>query len=277
MFKKVGVIGLGLMGGSFAIAIKELDKSIEIVGFDHNVEHQKRALEIGFIDSVVTFEEVKLVDLLVLAIPVDAIVSLFEKLEDVDSSCTIIDLGSTKDKIVKNIPPKIRSNFVATHPMAGTEKFGPDAAIKGLFKDRVVVLCNVEDSGESHLKRVEEIYKKIDMNIFYMDSVEHDRHAAYISHLPHIVSYSLANSVLKQEDPKSILALAGGGFRDMSRIAKSSPKMWRDIFRQNRENLLATIDVFGKELSVAKEMIENEEWERLEEWMKEATTLHEIL
>ncbi len=277
MVKSVGVVGLGLMGGSLAIALKEIYPDVEIVGFDRNKAHQEEALEIGFIAKVVAFEEIKKVDLLVLAIPVDAIIAIFDQLSDIDEHTTVIDIGSTKEKILQSVPPRIRENFVATHPMTGTEKFGPKAAIKDLYRDKVVVLCDVDKSGERHLNRVEKIYRDIGMHMIYMDAAEHDRHAAYISHLPHIVSYSLANSVLKQEDPKSILALAGGGFKDMSRIAKSSPKMWRDIFRQNRDNLLKSIDAFDKELKSAKEMVANERWEELEEWMKRATTLHEIL
>jgi prephenate dehydrogenase len=276
MLKRVGIIGLGLMGGSFALAIKEVYEDVEIVGYDLNKTHLERAKELKLIDRDVGFEEIKDVDLLILSIPVEAIITLFEKLQDIDKDTTIIDIGSTKSKIVKAVPKSIRENFVATHPMAGTEKFGPDAAQKGLFRDKIAVLCNTEDSGESHMERVEDIYKNIGMNIVYMDASEHDKHAAYISHLPHAISYALANSVLEQEDPKSILTLAAGGFRDMSRIAKSSPEMWRDIFCQNRENLLESLDDFSKELNRVKELIESKKWDELEEWMKRATTLHEI-
>jgi prephenate dehydrogenase len=161
--------------------------------------------------------------------------------------------------------------------MAGTEYSGPMAAFSGLYKDKIVVLCNTEENEALHKERAEKIFTAIGMQIVYMDAKEHDLHAAYISHLPHAISYALANSVLKQEDPKSILILAAGGFKDMSRLAKSNPDMWVDIFKQNRKNLLDSIEVFKKELRTALTYIEEERWEELRSWMERATTLHQIL
>ncbi|WP_281951342.1 prephenate dehydrogenase [Nitrosophilus kaiyonis] len=273
----VGIVGLGLMGGSLALDLKELRFIKKIVGYDRNPNHKKEALSLGLVDKIVEFEDIKKCDIIFLAIPVEGIIDALEKLKDVDPDTTIIDLGSTKEKIVNSCPKEIRKNFVAAHPMTGTEKFGPTAAFKGLYKDKIVVLCNVEDSGEKQKELAEDIFVKIGMQIVYMDASEHDKHAAFISHLPHAISYALANSVLKQEDPKSILILAAGGFKDMSRLAKSSPNMWSDIFKQNKKNLLVSIDVFKKELKYAQELIEKEEWEELKVWMQKATTLHKIL
>ncbi|WP_187648057.1 prephenate dehydrogenase [Nitrosophilus labii] len=272
-----GIVGLGLMGGSLALELKELDFIEKVLGYDKNEEHKKEALKLGLIDEIVDFDDIKKCDVIFLAIPVEGIIEALNKLIDINENTTVIDLGSTKEKIVKNVPKKIRKNFVAAHPMTGTEKFGPEAAFKGLYKDKILVLCNIEDSGEKQKKLSEKIFTDIGMQIVYMDAKEHDKHAAFISHLPHAISYALANSVLKQEDPKSILILAAGGFRDMSRLAKSSPNMWTDIFKQNRENLLLSIEVFKKELKYAQKLIEEESWEELKEWMKTATTLHKIL
>jgi prephenate dehydrogenase len=274
---QVAIVGLGLMGGSFGLALRKSFNDFTLLGFDHNEKHCQEAIKCGLVDEIVTFNGVKNADIIILAIPVEGVIASLEKLQDISSSTTIIDLGSTKAKIVENTPIKIRENLVAAHPMAGTEKFGPLAAVRELYKGQTVVLCDTHESGKLHLDRAVKLFTALEMHIVYMGAKEHDLHAAYISHLPHAISYALANSVLKQEDPKSILALAAGGFRDMSRIAKSSPHMWVDIFQQNRENLLTTIGEFEKEISYAKELIKDEKWEALEAWMQEATTLHKIL
>ncbi len=274
---KVGIVGLGLIGGSFGLSLKKSDLSVEILGFDHNKVHSQDALKLELVDKIVSFEEIKFCDVIILAIPVEGIIASLVNLVDIDENTTIIDLGSTKYKITQMIPHSIRKNFVAAHPMAGIEKFGPTAAFDTLYEDQTVVLCDIEESGDLQQKRAIEIFEKIGMNIVYMGAKEHDLHAAYISHLPHAISYALANSVLSQEDPKSILALAAGGFRGMSRIAKSSPDMWSDVFKQNRENLLITLDTFSDELERIQKMIVNEDWDDIKEWMQNATTLHKIL
>lgn len=274
---KVAIVGLGLMGGSFGLALKKSLEDLYIIGFDHNKNHCQKALSLKLVDEIATFDEVKKADVIILAIPVEGVIATLQTLQDISEKTTIIDLGSTKAKIVEMVPATIRENLVAAHPMAGIEKFGPEAAFEGLYKDQVVVLCDIQKSGIYQQKQAVKIFEALQMQIVYMDAKEHDLHAAYISHLPHAISYALANAVMQQEDPKSILALAAGGFRDMSRIAKSSPQMWVDIFRQNRDNLLTTIDDFEKEIGYARKMIEKEEWEALEAWMQSATTLHKIL
>jgi prephenate dehydrogenase len=274
---QVAIVGLGLMGGSFGLALRKSFKEMKLLGFDHNEKHAKEALQCGLVDEIVSFDGVKNADIIILAIPVEGVIASLKALKDISSKTTIIDLGSTKAKIVEKTPSKIRKNLVAAHPMAGIEKFGPSAAFIDLYQGQTVVLCDTKESDAVHLEKAVELFTALGMNIVYMGAKEHDLHAAYISHLPHAISYALANSVLKQEDPKSILALAAGGFRDMSRIAKSSPHMWVDIFQQNRENLLTTIGEFEKEIAYAKELIEDKKWEALEAWMQEATTLHKIL
>ena len=275
---KVGFIGLGLMGGSLSIALKKLPKDYYFIGLDHNKEHCKQALELNLVDEITnSLDKLKECDIIILSIPVDGIISVSKKLKNLPKKCTVIDLGSTKEKISNSIPSDIRKNFVTAHPMTGTEKFGPSAAIDNLYKDKVVVLCDLERSGEYQVKVAKSLFDDIGMNIVCMNAKEHDRHAAFISHMPHALSYALANSVLQQEASDSILTLAGGGFKDMSRIAKSSPTMWEDIFRQNKINLLEAINTFQSELKKCEKMVENEEWQSLNNWMSDANKLHNIL
>ena len=232
----------------------------------------------GLVDEIVqTLDEISQCDIIFLSIPVDGIIAISKQFKNLDTQCILIDLGSTKEKISNAIPAEIRENFVTAHPMTGTEKFGPSAAVADLYKDQVVVLCDLEKSGEHQKKIAKKLFTDIQMKLVFMDAKEHDRHAAFISHMPHALSYALANAVMKQEAKKSIIALAGGGFKDMSRIAKSSPNMWEDIFRQNKENLLESIYAFQSELKKCQKMIEHEEWENLNTWMKKANTLHDIL
>jgi len=274
----VGFIGLGLMGGSLSIALKKTGKSFHFLGLDHNEIHCKEALSLGLVDEIVhDLDALQACDIILLSIPVDGIIAISQQIKNIKETCTIIDLGSTKEKISSAIPKEIRQNFVTAHPMTGTEKFGPSAALANLYKDKVVVLCDVERSGAHQQHIAKTLFESIGMKLVYMDAKEHDRHAAFISHMPHAISYALANSVMQQEASKSIIALAGGGFKDMSRIAKSSPNMWEDIFRQNKTNVLEAIHTFQAELKKCEKMVENEEWKTLNTWMSDANTLHDIL
>lgn len=275
---KVGFIGLGLMGGSLSIAMRNVSDSYYFIGLDHNTAHATQALKLGLVDKIThDIKDIIKCDIIFLSIPVDGIIAVLQKLINISSECTVIDLGSTKEKICQSIPQNIRTNFVAAHPMTGTEKFGPLAAVDNLYQDKVVVLCDLEKSGKYQQNIAKNIFHGIGMEIVCMDAKEHDRHAAFISHMPHALSYALANTVMKQEASNSIIALAGGGFKDMSRIAKSSPNMWEDIFRQNKTNVLEAIHSFQAELKKCEKMVENEEWSTLNDWMKEANTLHDIL
>ena len=274
----IGIIGLGLMGGSLAKAVKRYGISKKVYGFTNSEKNKKEIEELGLVDELVDLETLKKVsDVIILSIPVDAIISMFPNFLDINEKTTIIDMGSTKEYIVKNIPTKIRKNFVAAHPMTGTEKNGPKAAIDNLYEGKTVVLCDLEDNENMHVKKAFKIFQEIGMRIVVMNSHEHDVNACYISHLPHLISFGLANTVMSHQNPKEIIALAAGGFKDMSRIAKSSPRMWGDIFKQNRENMLESIKSFEDQMNEAKKMIEEERYEDLENWMKKANSLHEIL
>ncbi len=279
---KVGIIGLGLMGGSFALALKKefkkREERLKIIGLDHNMQHSLEALELNIVDKITDdIHDLLNLDLILLAIPVNAILKTLPDLKDASKDTTIIDFGSTKEKIVNAIPKEIRPNFIAAHPMTGTEKSGPTAADRKLYRGKVVVLCNTEENDKEHLYFAKDLLRDIGMKIIKMDAKEHDRHAAFISHMPHAVSYALANSVLKQEQKREILALAGGGFKDMSRIAKSTPNMWIDIFTQNRENLLDATECFIQEIQQFQEYVKKEDWESAREWILNANRLHEII
>jgi len=205
------------------------------------------------------------------------VINALKNLKGIDKDTTVIDLGSTKSKIVSSTPESVRKNFIAAHPMTGTENFGPHAAVEALYENQVVVLCNLEDSGKHQQKVSRKIFKALGMKKYFMSAVEHDRHAAFISHMPHAISYSIANTVMKQENKHNILALAAGGFRSMSRLAKSSPNMWEDIFRQNKTNLLEAIELFEGELQMLKKSIEDDEWSKVNKTMDDGYKLHDIL
>ena len=276
--RKIGFIGLGLMGGSLSIALKKLSNNDYFIGYDHNKTHCQQALTLNLVDTIAqSLDEIKECDIIFLSIPVDGIIAVAQSLAPLSSSCTVIDLGSTKEKISLCIPKDIRQNFVTAHPMTGTEKFGPTAAIEDLYTDKVIVLCDLEKSGKHQEIVAKTVFTDIGMNIVCMNAKEHDRHAAFISHMPHALSYALANSVIGQEDAKSIIALAGGGFKDMSRIAKSSPNMWEDIFRQNKDNVLEAMQTFQLELQKCQKLVEDEDWKALNTWMNNANALHNIL
>ena len=274
---KFGIVGLGLMGGSFAKVLKKNGLSSKIVGYDHNKEHQEQALELNLVDKIVDINKLLKCDVIVLCIPVNAIVDFMPVLKGIKKDTTVIDFGSTKKLIVDNIPKSIKQNYIPAHPMTGTEKFGPLAAIDGLYEDKTIVLCDFEKVEKLHKKRVLKIFKTIDMNIVFMDSITHDVHACFISHLPHAISFALANTVMNHEGPNEIISLAGGGFRDMSRIAKSSPNMWIDIFKQNRDNMLESLKKFNEQMQIIEELIKNDNYDDVIKWIEKANTLHNIL
>ena len=266
---KIGIIGLGLIGGSVGLCLKDMKLIDRVYGSDISKENESLALDLGLVDEIITFDQMKeICDVIFLAIPVEAIVKTLQNLKDIKNTTTIIELGSTKEKIISSCPKEIRANLVAAHPMAGTENSGPKAAFKTLLQKAVVVICNDDDTANLHAKRAIEIF---------MDAKKHDHHVALISHLPHVISYSLVNSVLKEENKRNIINLAGGSFSDVSRIAKSSPEMWSDIFKQNKENVLNSINSFKKELDFCQNLIEDEKWQELTRWLYEARIIRDFL
>lgn len=275
---KIGIIGLGLIGGSLGLALKEMKLVRAVYGFDANNQNAVDALKLGLIDELKSFDEIKSTcDVIFLAIPVEAIISVLKDLEGISKDTTIIDLGSTKERIVGSCPSSLKAQFVPAHPMAGTEFHGPKAAFKELLKGAVVVLCDDEGILPIHVKRATEILSHAGMRIIFMDAKSHDHHVGFISHLPHTISFSLVNATLSEEERRNIFLLGGSSFAGMARIAKSSEIMWVDIFRQNKDNILGAMQAFKKEYARCEEMLKNERWDELKEWMKKAHEIKEIL
>lgn len=274
---QAGIIGLGLIGGSLGLALKETKLFKSILGYDANPLHQQQALNLGLIDECVSLDEISSSDAIFVAVPLDVVATIINGFKNIAPNQTIIDLGSTKSLIASLIDSSIRKNYVGAHPMSGTEYSGPKAAKKTLFKNNILILTDIEQSGEFQIAFTKDIFVSLGMQIIKMDSHNHDSHIAYISHLPHILSFALANTVLAQEKPENILALIGGGFRDTSRLSKSSPITWCNIFKHNKTHLLKSIGEFEKNIALAKSYIKNEEWNKLEDWMRTANSLYEFL
>jgi prephenate dehydrogenase len=277
----IGIIGTGMMGGSFAWLISEKQPSWNIIGHDASKENLEKALEVGFIDDAVSLDElVKRADLIIITVPVNHIVrSLSGILDKINEKQVVMDIGSTKEQIVDAIKdhPK-RKRFVATHPMWGTEYSGPENAVKGAFKGRVTVICNKEESDADALELVESVYDLVPMQKVYMEAHEHDIHAAYVSHISHIASYALALTVLEKErEEDKIFLLAGGGFESTVRLAKSNPAMWVPIFMQNKENVLDVLNEHIAQLRKFKACLEKENFEYLQELIEGANKIKRII
>ena len=263
---KVGIIGLGLIGGSLGLALQDLKLVKKVLGYDLSSQNAKDALKLGLVDEIAEFETIKKTcDIIFIAIPVEAIISVLSKLSDIPKSTTIIDFGSAKEK------------FIPAHPMAGTENSGPKAAFKTLLNGAIVVICDDKKADETHVKRAVELLSHLGMKIIFMSAKDHDHHVGFISHLPHAISFSLVNATLKEEDRRNILLLSGGSFTGMARISKSNEDMWCDIFRQNKNNLLSAMQAFKREFSHCEELVKNEKWDELKEWIKNARQIREIL
>ena len=262
MFSNVTIVGVGLISGSFALALKEKGFAKKIIGVSRTRESLDKAKELGIIDEALPLAEaVRQSDFIYVAIPVDATIPVTKEIMDlVNNKQIVADAGSTKYALctaLANHP--MRNRFVATHPMWGTEYSGPEAAMRGAFEGRECVICEKEKSEEDAVTAVENIYKTLGMHIIYMDSESHDTHAAYVSHISHITSFALANTVLeKEKEEDAIFELAGGGFESTVRLAKSNPATWAPIFMQNRENVLDVLNEHISQLRKFKASLEKE-------------------
>ena len=277
----LSIIGLGLIGGSFAKDLRKAELAPNLLGVDSSPEHAARALELGLVDRVVTLDEaLRQSDVLLLAVPVNAIEALLPKLLDaVRPAQTVIDLGSTKLQIAEAVRQHpSRDRYVAAHPMAGTENAGPDAALEGLFKDKTVLLCDLEWSEPDACKTALEIFHAVGLKFEFMSSEQHDRHAAYVSHLSHVVAYALSIAVQGEEKAGyAVPRLAGGGFASTVRLAKSTPEMWVPIFKQNREHVLKAIEVFSGRVQELQRCLETNDFEKLEALIREANQIRDLL
>jgi len=277
---KVFIVGIGLIGGSFALDLKSVMKEVEIYGVDENKEHLEKALNLELIDHKAVFEDLQQADLVYLAIPVDATLKVLPKVLDViNEDCVVIDAGSTKENICQVITnhPK-RRNYLSAHPIAGTEFSGPTAAIHGLFRDKTNIICEVEKTAFKLQERALEIFQAIGMRIRYMDPSSHDRHIAYVSHLSHISSFMLGKTVLeKEKNERDIFDLAGSGFASTVRLAKSSPAMWTPIFNQNKKNVMETLDEYISNLQHFRTLMEEDNFEEVFSEMERTNHIREVL
>lgn len=278
---KVAIFGIGLIGGSAAIDLRAAKFCTEIIGVGRSQKNNDLALELGLVDKIATKEEaIKDADLIILAVPVNSLIDeLKYVLDNVQPHQVITDMGSTKGVIIDAIKEHPnRKQYVASHPMAGTENSGPSAAIANLFKDKVCIICDKENCNDTALALVENLYETLGMRLKYMDAHKHDMHAAYISHISHISSFVLAATVLeKEKDEEAILEMAGGGFESTVRLAKSSPNMWAPIFQQNKNYLLEVMDTYIEKMYHFRNLINKNKYDELKEFMTEANNIRKIL
>jgi prephenate dehydrogenase len=278
---RTAIFGLGLIGGSMALALRDHGLADEIVGVDRSPGNAARALELGLVDRLATHDEaVAGADLIVLATPVDATPVLATRiLNRVRDGQTVMDAGSIKEELCEVIAMHpARGRFVATHPMWGTEFSGPEAATHGAFTGRTVVICERERSDDDALATVEGIWRTIGAPVIYMTAAEQDLHTAYVSHISHITSFALALTVLEKErEEEHIFDLAGGGFESTVRLAKSSPETWLPIFTGNKYNVLDVLREHIHQLQILRRMLERDDHEGLRAAMKKANTIKRIL
>jgi len=281
MFDSVTIVGVGLISGSFSLALKEKGLVKNVIGISRTEASIKKALELGLIDESLPLKEaVEKSDLIYVAIPVDATVTVMREIMDlVNDKQIVADAGSTKHYLCTSLADyPMRRRFVATHPMWGTEYSGPEAAVRDAFVGRSCVICEKEKSDPDAVITIEDIYKRLGMHLVYMGADAHDVHAAYVSHISHITSFALANTVLeKEKEEDAIFELAGGGFESTVRLAKSSPAMWAPVFMQNRENVLDVLNEHISQLRKFKSCLEKENYEYLWELMENANKIKRIL
>ena len=278
--KKIAVIGLGLIGGSLALELKKSTWAT-VYGMDKNSDHLNKALELGIIYESIEFERIHEMDVVIIAVPVNIIPDLSIQVLDLIGEKTLVfDVGSTKAAVCDAIRehPK-RKNFVALHPIAGTEFSGPEAAIYDLFKDKVNIICEEGMSSHEMIERVKIIFEGLKMKNVFMDSaVQHDIHIAYVSHLSHISSFMLGKTVLEiEKDEKNIFNMAGSGFASTVRLAKSNPVTWTPIFMQNRDNLLKSLEEYIKNLNQFKDILSKKSADDVLKIMKNTNRIKDVL
>jgi prephenate dehydrogenase len=282
---KVGIIGLGLIGGSMAIDLKRKGFAQRVVGVEADPVNASAAQKIGLVDEIVSLDEcVAISDIVVLAVPVGAAVKLLSKVLDIYKTSkaedkVVIDVCSTKEMLAESVKyhPN-RKQYVATHPMAGTEYSGPWAAMPGLFDGHACIICDAQESNAKAVRKIEELYDALNMRAIYMNSSNHDVHTAYVSHISHVTSFALALTVLdKEKDEKHIFDLASGGFSSTVRLAKSSPDMWVPILTQNRENVLHVMDTYIDKMNAFRQAIAEGDEDAIRSLIDEANRIRRII
>lgn len=277
---RIAVVGLGLIGGSMALVLKQKGFASKVFGVDNQEAHTKKALELGIVDEITDLEgAIANSDLIILSAPVSVCTALLPQVLDKIKHQVVLDTGSTKMSLLDASKGHAnRGRYIATHPMWGTEFSGPEAATVDAFDGRANVICNAKESDQDALKIVEELYTLLGMYNVYMEGKDHDVHVAYVSHISHITSFALANTVLEKErEENTIFELASAGFESTVRLAKSSPAMWVPIFQQNKENVLDVLNEHITQLRKFKACIEKENWSYLSELMEHANKITDVL
>lgn len=278
--KNIYIIGNGLIGGSFALNIKKLNPETVIYGIDNNPDHLEEALSLNIIDKKATRKDVDKADMVILAIPVDtSVVELPKILDTVSDDTLVMDVGSTKTDICKVVANHLkRRNFLATHPISGTEFSGPKAAFLELFQNKTNIICEVEQTAFKLQQKAIQLFMDMGMHIRYMNPEAHDKHIAYMSHLSHISSFMLGKTVIeKEKNERDIFDMAGSGFESTVRLAKSSPDMWAPIFEQNKDNVIETLEDYIANLSHFKYLMENDDFKAIYDEMKNTNYIKQIL
>ena len=278
----ITVVGLGLIGGSMALSLKENNFVKTLIGVDNNPKHTGKALELGLVDSVASLEDaVAQSDIIIVATPVDTLTFILPEILDlITENQVVIEVGSTKKPVIDAVKNHVnRQNFVATHPMAGTEFSGPEAAVRHLFDGKMCVLCDIQDSKAELVEIIKKMYSDgLKMNIIFMESNAHDIHTAYISHISHICSFALASTVLaKEKDEESIFNLESTGFESTVRLAKSNPETWIPIFKQNQENIIDVLDEYITTLLKFKGLMISDSYDKFKECLVQANDIKRIL
>jgi len=277
----IAIVGLGLIGGSIAKDLRSNGFATDLLGVDESEAHQRKALELDLVDEIVSLEDACFrADIVLLAVPVSALLRLIPNaLEQIGSRGVLIDMGSTKSIIAEKVDQHpCRGRLVLAHPMAGTENSGPQAAIDHLFHSKAAIICDREKSDSDAVKVAERLFKSLFLRILYMNARDHDRHAAYVSHISHITSFVLALTVLEKEKSEAnIFNLASGGFASTVRLAKSSPRMWRDIYEQNSGNLIDVLDKYLEKMKEFRDHISEGRFDHTHQMMEEANKIRKIL
>lgn len=276
----IAIIGLGLIGGSIGIRLKQTHFFDKIIGVEKNEAHQEKALQLELVDEIQPLSEaIKNSKVIVLTVPVDTILNLLPDIMEHIDEQVVIDMGSTKSIILERIKdhPK-RGRYVAAHPMTGTEYSGPEAALAGLFENKMMVYVEAFRSDEDAFELADALTDQLAMKTSFMTAEEHDMHTAYVSHISHLTSFALALTVLEKEKSQGrIFELAGSGFESTVRLAKSSPDMWTPIFKQNRANVLEVLEEHIKQLQHIYQKIDQEDYPAVHKWIKKSNKIKRII
>ena len=278
---KLSIIGLGLLGGSLALDLRKRKFADHIIGYDKNPVHSAFAKQVGLIDEEVSFEDaISQGDIIVVAVPVSAVIKILPQILDkISDNQIVLDVASCKGVICERVKyHQKRKRYVACHPMAGTENSGPWSAISGMFDGKAFIICDAEDSDEKAVVTVKQMFEVLNMNPMFFNSFNHDIHVAYVSHIPHVASFALANTVLeKEKNEKNIFNLASGGFKSTVRLAMSNAEMWVPIFTDNKDNVMSVLDTYIEKLQDFKQLLQNNDIEGMADYINHANRVKKVL